>query len=135
MTPQELRSFLPFSAPFYAADSSYAKPTLEWLLGDFWSWYWECRIRLGLLNWNRRNDCDNFARAYSQYAADCHALTSGNDDEGLAVMEFWYKRDQGGKHAIVAAVTDKGIVFIEPQNGKQITLTQQEIDSCYFARA
>lgn len=133
MTSAELKSLLPASAPFFAADVSYAKPTFGWLLGTFWTYFWNDRTNKGLLNWTRKNDCDNFARAYAQAAADCHALSNGSDLEGLAVGEFWYLRDIGGEHAVVAAFTDQGLVFLEPQTGQRLYLSDKEIFSCLLA--
>lgn len=134
MTAAEIRLAMPLLAPVYLCDSTYGVPTFRWLSGPFWDWFWEYRTSLGLRVWNRRNDCDNFARAYCQAASDAHALTNGNNDEGLAVGEFWYRRENGGAHAIVCAFTDLGRVFIEPQTGKQLTLSEPEIKSCFFAR-
>lgn len=116
------------------ADVSYAKPTLKWLQGPFWDWFQKTRWDLGLSKWTRKNDCDNFARAYAQAAQDCHSLTS-EDSDALAVGEFWYHREKGGAHAIVVAVTDQpGLTFIEPQNGQILKLTEQEFQSCFFVR-
>lgn len=136
MTRAELQSAceLPFHALFLAGDDSYAKPTLNWLLGPFWSWFKGDRALKGLSSWTRRNDCDNFVRAYAQAASDCHATTVGNDDEGLSVGEFWYIKASGEGHAIIIAITDAGRVFIEPQNGQKIILTDAEIKSCFLAK-
>ena len=132
MTPTALRSLFPSTAYFNAADVSYAKPTEHWLKDVFWPWFWMDRTNKGLLKWDRRNDCDSFARSYVQSAQDCHALTQGNEDEGLAVGQFYYHRDIGGAHAIVAAVTESGLTFIEPQNGRLLALTPKEISTCYL---
>lgn len=134
MTASEIRADLPLLAPCYLCDLTYAKPTFRWLSSTFYPWFWEHRTNLGLKNWTRKNDCDNFARAYAQAAADAHALTSGNELEGLAVGEFWYHQAKGGGHAIVIAWTDLGRVFIEPQTGFRMNLTEAEIDSCFFVR-
>lgn len=133
MTPQDIRSLLPSTAYFYAADVSYSRPTLAWLTDVFWNWFWSDRTNKGLLKWDRRNDCDNFARAYAQSCEDCHAITAGNTDEGLAVGQFYYHQDIGGVHAIVAAITEKGLTFIEPQTGAVLKLTDKEISTCFLA--
>ena len=133
MTIFELRIALPLSPPAIFADSTYACPKLQWLTGPFWTWFQKTRSDLGLNNWTRNNDCDNWARAYAQSASDCHALTS-DVTEGLAVGEFYYVQATGGGHAIVCAFTDMGRVFIEPQTGKQLQLTPKEIETCSFVR-
>lgn len=132
MTPSDLRAFFPPTAYFYAADTSYGKPTTAWLIGPFWSWFLMDRTNKGLLGWTRRNDCDGFARAYAQGCQDCHAVSSGADEEGLAVGQFYYHRETGGAHAIVAAITEAGLTFIEPQTGGVIKLTPKEISTCWL---
>lgn len=131
MTRQDLRSLFPSTAYFYAADDSYAKPTAAWLKSVFWPWFYMDRTNRGLGKWERRNDCDNWSRAYAQAAADCHAASDGKE-EGLAVGQFYYHRDTGGAHAIVAAVTENGLTFIEPQNGRAVALSQKEISTCWL---
>jgi hypothetical protein len=37
-------------------------------------------------------------------------------------------------HAINGAYTEEGWVFIEPQGGQIIKLTQEEIDTIYYVR-
>lgn len=133
VSAQALRLSVPLSFGGIYSDETYAIPTRRWLLEDFWAWFYERRLELGLMKWTRNNDCDNFARAYAQYAADCHALTS-DQTEGLAVGEFYYRQASGGGHAIVIALTDVGVIYIEPQTGKQLELTQEEIGSCFFVR-
>lgn len=132
MTRAELSSFLIVTAPF--ADDTYARPTLAWLQGPFWQSFRADRwAKVG--RYTRKNDCDNWARAYAQHAQDCHAASAGNDDEALAVGEFFYTRADGlGNHAICVAITERGLTFIEPQNGAVLELTPAEIASCSFAR-
>ncbi|HEY1109137.1 MAG TPA: hypothetical protein VGE76_10910 [Opitutaceae bacterium] len=119
-----------------APDEGYAVPTRDWLLGPFWAWFQKDRWARGLTKWERRNDCDNFARAYAQAAQDCHALSNGSDQEGVAVGEFFYTQAKGGGHAIVAAFVDSParLIFIEPQTGREVTLTPEEQASAFFVR-
>lgn len=131
MTNYELQALLPRQA--ILADSSYAQPTLAWLQGAFWQSFKADRwAKVG--SYTRKNDCDNWARAYAQHAEDCHAMSKGSDAEGLAVGEFFYTKDSGDGHAIVIAVIDDQVVFIEPQNGLTLQLTEAEILSCAFVR-
>lgn len=135
MTRAEIQSSF-FPRFVVCADDSYAVPTLRWLQGAFWDSFLAERWAKGLKTWERRNDCDNFARAFAQHAQDCHAISTGRDDEGLAVGEFFYTRRTGDGHAIVVAFVDDDHrrVFIEPQNGQVIDLTPAEIASCSFVR-
>lgn len=119
-----------------APDTDYAVPTLRYLRGAFWDSFQRDRWGKGLKAWRRRNDCDNFARAYAQHAQDCHAISSGNESEGLAVGEFFYTQTAGTGHAIIVAFVDDDHrrVFIEPQTGQEVQLTEAEIASCFFVR-
>lgn len=138
MTSAQIQSF--FRSRAVLADTDYACPTLRWLQGPFWDSFQADRWAKGLRVWERKNDCDNFARAYAQHAQDCHALSRRTQDadsstEGLAVGEIFYTQEKsGGGHAIVCAFTDAGRLFIEPQNGLTLALTEREIDSIFFVR-
>lgn len=131
MTPAEIQSY--FLTRVYFADASYARPTLRWLTGAFWDTFREDRFgKVGA--YERKNDCDNWARAYAQLAQDCHSISTGSDAEALAVGEMFYTKRTGEGHAIICAFTDEGRKFIEPQNGRVIELTESELISCSFAR-
>ncbi len=134
MTAAEIRAQFPAWVPVILADETYAKPTSAWLRDSFWPWFQRMRWDLGLKNWTRKNDCDGFARAYAQAASDCHALTVGEDDDGLAVGQFFYvgTSHAQGPHAIIVAFTDEGKIYIEPQTGQRLALTPIEELSCSF---
>lgn len=136
MTAAEIRSQFSPWVPMIMADADYAKPTTAWLRDAFWPWFQKQRFALGLHKWTRKNDCDGFARAYAQYASDCHALTSGEGREGLAVGEFFYVGTSHvqGPHAIIVAFTDDGKIYIEPQTGERLSLTPTEELSCFHVR-
>lgn len=136
VSASRIRADFPTCPHVLLADSEFAVPTLRWLQGPFWNWFRLTRWSFNLDRWQRKNDCDNFARAYAQAAQDCHALSPGNDSEGLAVGEVFYTKASGGSHAIIVAYVgeDCARVFIEPQNNEAITLTEDEIKSAYFVR-
>lgn len=133
MTTAALQQLFPSYTPFYAADSEYAQPTLGWLKNAFYTYFWNDRVGKGLKTWARKNDCDNFARAYAQAASDCHGISAGSDKEGLAVGEFWY-HSPAGPHAIVVAIVDDQPVYIEPQTGNVLQLTAQQISTCFLVK-
>jgi hypothetical protein len=119
--------------PVILSDATYAKPTTAWLRDHFWPWFQKMRWNLGLNHWTRKNDCDSFSRAYAQAAQDCHALTVGETEEGLAVGQFYYigTTHVQGPHAICVAFTDDGKIYIEPQTGQRLALTPTEELSCF----
>lgn len=109
----------------FCYDETYARPQKDWLINTFGHWFFS---RWG--RYERKNDCDNFARAYCVYAQESHAETD-SDSEACAVGEFCYIREDGVAHAIVLAFTDKGPIFIEPQTTREIILTPKEVLSCF----
>ena len=136
LTPLHIRVAFPLCQHVITPDASYAAPTLDWLTGPFWSYFRTSRAALG--TWTRRNDCDNFARAYAQAAQDAHALTAGNDADALAAGEVFYFQagDPARGHAINCAFVgaDASLVFIEPQTGQPVTLSTNERNSVFFVR-
>lgn len=135
ITPAQIRLAFPGCRHVLAPDARYQAPTLVWLRGPFWEWFRKERWAANLDKWTRRNDCDNFARAYAQAAQDCHALTTAGTEEGLAVGEVFYTKAGAGGHAIVTAfVGDAAPIFIEPQNNAVLPLTPDELSSVFFVR-
>lgn len=90
------------------------------------------------ITYNDRFDCDDFARTFALFAAICNNLDGPNGFQGIAVGELWYMReDLIGKtaHAINIIVTaDQEVIFIEPQNGKLVHLSESEIASTKMVR-
>ena len=92
---------------------------------------------LGVVGWQARADCKEFARMYCAVAQARYAnaaFYSFDLPPSLAIAEVWYHRDDGKGHAIVLAVTEQGPVFIEPQTGAVIELSPAERVSINFCR-
>lgn len=135
LSRSELTLLLPPFGYKLLVDESYAKATTGWYLQTFYPWFRRGRADLGLTGWTRKHDCDNFARAYCQAAQDCHSLSQENSAEALAVGEFFYYQEKThSNHAIVCAVTEKGLIHIEPQTGELLFLTASELLSCSYVR-
>lgn len=104
--------------------AAYAQVNSAWL-----KWYYDQFraeiFRQGVTKFDDRFDCNHFASYYVAlaqtkfYLANFHSWTKA---QSLAVGSYWYVGPKGG-HAIVFALTERGIVFIEPQTGKEVTLT------------
>lgn len=75
--------------------------------------------RQGLSGWNPRFDCVRMASLWIAVAQSMFATGNG-PGQSLALAEVWYPVN-GGNHAAVAARTDHGVVFIEPQTGEVST--------------
>lgn len=90
--------------------------------------------------WDRRFDCNRFAALWIGLAQARYAVEQWHSKvapQALALGEVWYRPDgapPGTGHAIVAAVTDAGPLFIEPQTGAIVHLSASERRSIYFVR-
>lgn len=111
-------------------DQTYAIINSDWL-DEFLKFHAFHRKELGL-KWETFWDCDSFARDFANLADLHHGPTSGA--EAIAIGEVFYKTDEGGYHAINLALTDKGIVFIEPQISEIVELSNAEKMSIFYIR-
>ncbi len=132
MTSAEIRLLFPVWSRGVFYDVTYALPTTRWLFDEFVPWFRTQRFKANRHKWERKNDCDNFARAFAVFAADAH--NEGRSDlEGIAVGVFCYigSSHVRGPHAITCAITEEGLIFIEPQTGQRLALTPAEIQTCF----
>lgn len=117
------------------ADVEYALPEVGWLFSSYAKAFTRLLNQFKVNDWTTESfDCDNFARLGSVFAQILHHKTGVKPNSALAVGEFWYKDDERGLHAIMAAVVnidgDRTLVFMEPQDQSRKKLSQQEIQSC-----
>ena len=132
MTSTEVRATL----PGYVGDTAYAvvrSTALPSLYDNFQTGL----SREGLIKWDARFDCNHFAALYVALAQARYAVAawqSSTPAQSLALAEVWYHRDDGKGHAIVAAITEHGLQFIEPQTGAVITPSESERSNIYFCR-
>lgn len=143
MTRPEIFAFFPpagvLGQPKFGGNN-YAVPTLEWLRGPFWEFfkarYWSTNSD----KWKFRWECRDFARAYACAAQECWGnmnLELAPDSDALAVGEIWFvpeALDASKGHAICPAITDVGLVFIDPQNNSLWQITEAQLASRYFLR-
>lgn len=114
-------------------DATYAQVNSAWLPG-FYDTFRSEIFRQGVTSWDSRFDCNHFATYYAALAQTQFYLShfqSWTKAESLAVGTFWY-RVPNGAHAIVFALTERGLVFIEPQNGQEVTLTLAQRQSAFL---
>lgn len=136
MKASEVRSLLTLNgltnASIFISDATYAKPTTKWLTGKFYEYFLNWLWKNDLNKWQQKFDCDNFSCLYYAFAQACHTQ-SGRSEQGILVGEMFFMQ-KGGGHAINLAITEKGVIFIEPQTGAEITLTKEEKSSCWCVR-
>ena len=130
-TKEEIRQRLP---AVHLGDETYAEVNSAWLAG----WYETFRrelFALGVVRWHERFDCNRFVDAYTSlaqvafYRATFSQSTRAN---ALALGPFWYRRERGGAHAVVQALTERGVIYIDPQSGREVQLTAGERRSAFL---
>ena len=108
--------------------------------------------------WKRKFDCENLASLYKSYCDLLHYKTNQlsfeenfkakkknkSDSEGLAVGTIWYDNSKAPNsknlHAINAVITQKpgqkelSVIYLEPNNGSQLTLTKKQKESIWYAK-
>ncbi len=109
-------------------DTVYDVPTKNWIQNVFVP---ALNVRINNRNYILQGfDCDNFSSQAYVLASD---LSYGNKSQ-LAIGEIHYIKDSGIGHAInfiiVKGNRDYEILFLEPQNGQIIKLSEKEILSC-----
>lgn len=94
-----------------------------------------------IVKWTKSFDCDNYAESMRVYVQIIHSNYARKVRErqshwSSAFGVIWYRRKKLGGHAINILLTVSGneyrIIYIEPQTGEEIKLTQEEIDSINF---
>jgi hypothetical protein len=117
-------------------DVLYAEVNSEWLK-DFYQSYRSELSRMGVVKWDDRYDCRRFAGLFTELAQTRffkQAFHSGIPANTLALGPVWYRRADGkGGHAIVVALTERGAIYLDPQNGKEVDLTAAERASIHLA--
>ena len=139
ISPDELKAsakWFKWVAPRHP-DADYNMPTLKWVKETFIPFYFAWLIEHKINTYDLKFDCDDFSTWFRMLTKVCHRHSTGTA-ETLSVFEIWYNA-QGtggvhGNHSIIAVYTGRW-AFIEPQNGREYKLTQQEIDSIFHVIA
>lgn len=127
-----LRDFLGVQPDVQFSDSTYSIVQKEWLIYAWYEYFEKVLDGLKITGWKSNFDCDNFALLYLALIQACHTKANAKT-EGIAVGMIWFESDSIGGHAVNIALTDKGWVCVEPQNGAEMILSVKEKQSCWFA--
>ena len=87
----------------------------------------------GIVRWDKKFDCNRFSLSFQSFAQISYYNNSG-EAQSIAVGEIYYVRDNGGPHAINIIVTPTDFLFIEPQSGEILNLTDSEKASIDFIK-
>lgn len=117
-------------------DKAYAEVNSAWLK-KFYHDYRAKLAELGIVKWDDRYDCRRFAGMFTELAQTAFFVEAFHDStpaHTLALGPVWYQRSNGrGGHAIIVAFTERGRIFLDPQSGDEVQLTQAEQKSIYLA--
>ena len=155
---EEISQFFPSIEKPLFTDVSYAMFTKDFLLGEGYNGYKKWLSLAGLKSrsgklalWRSSWDCDNLSFSFRTYMNMLHArenthtfterfnkgVENASDAEGVAVGVIFYEIQKRAHHAINVAITtsvtgDLIPLFIEPNNGAHVNLTQEEKDSIWY---
>ncbi len=113
------------------SDKTYYLPTKHWIKTVYVNYlsskFYNKKYKLESF------DCDNFSLGAQEVASDLNSL----NDYQLAIGEFFYIQESTNRgHAINFFLYKEGgdvrMGFIEPQNGRIVYLTRNEIASCIY---
>lgn len=121
----------------FKGDAAYATVQSA-ALPSFYDNFRDVLSRQGLVKWDGRFDCNHFAALYISLAQSSYTVAAWQSEtkaQTLALAEIWYRPGAGAAgHAVVAAATERGLLFIEPQTGREIQLTAAERGTIYLCK-
>jgi len=87
----------------------------------------------GVLKWNSDFDCNQFSLAYHSFSQITYN-SERKTGQSIAIGEVYYLKNGLTGHAVNFAIVDRGVIFIEPQTGLEIKLTDIERQSIFFVK-
>lgn len=126
----------------------YTSPAYEvvdyaYLMGAYHDVFWNRLFSDQITKWDERANCAIFTEEYVaglQKAYYRDHFQSRTPARRLAVGEFWYlpnPNDPSTAHSIVIAVTNRGVIYIEPQSRDKpliVNLTDAQIASRFLRK-
>lgn len=120
----------------HVGDKDYALVGSGWFLGAGKRWVEGAFHALRTWSWARTFDCNNRAALARALYRLCHSQSGQRPEEGILVAEIhFYSRQLLGNHAVVGAFTERGWVWLELNSWSEITLSEDELQSCFFVYA
>lgn len=132
---------------FIISDQNYFCPNKKFVFQELFPKYWAWLEALKLTKWEHDWDCDNFADAFKLFACGYYNQNIESEAEGIGVGVINYmanikaEDNASGGHAINIIYIENessqdkidyfDIIFLEPQNGTQLNLTEQEFNSIW----
>lgn len=140
----ELRQHFGKTNIFITGDRKYWLPSKEWI--ESFVVFYKGMLEKNKVTYSKQFDCEDFAMLFKVMASKCFVDTITTDCDGIAIGEYWYYPDinvylqlvsgivlEG--HAINAIILDTGdVIYIEPQTGNIVKLTDSEKSKPYFIK-
>lgn len=122
---------------------AYAQVNRDWILwcyADYRKWIGSGQY--GVMRWDDRSQCTFFASSFEVYVQMAYfrqAFHNGIKSPGAAVGTIWYLTNpelgfNSPGHAVNMILTQNGIEYFEPQSGKFVILSAEQINSAYFKK-
>lgn len=89
-------------------------------------------FKRGIVNGGQKFDCNHFSSYFVALAQTLYYVDHSREEhaaQNLALGQFWYKRDKdkpGNGHAVVVALTERGVVYFDPTLGEEVDLSDRE---------
>jgi hypothetical protein len=103
---------------------------LDWVTGTWYNHYCKVLDSKGITGWREDFDCDDWAHAFKVEMQYAHKKACVNS-EGIACGVVYDIISRSG-HAINVVITEGGVTFTEPQTGRVLDLTDQEVGQIWF---
>lgn len=117
--------------------AQYSKVDYAWLTSSYRDQFSKRLFADNITQWDNKFECNLFADYYKTYASIVYYnefYSSFAGTRQLAIGEIWYHPDwaKNTGHAINFAITERGLIFVEPQTGGEVHLSRDELNSIYF---
>jgi hypothetical protein len=116
----------------------------DWLTTRYRDIFWSRMFAEDITKWDPRANCSIFTEEYVgglQRAYYRDHFHSNSKATRLAIGEFWYlpnPNDPSTAHSVVIALTNKGVIYLEPQSRtgspQTLTLTDAQISSRFLRK-
>lgn len=130
-----------FSNLIYCGKAQYAEINIDWLKWAYEDFRAELsQGRYGITDWSNRSQCTLFATSFESFCQRrflIHGWNSRFRTPQIAIGTIWYlpnPNDAQIGHAINVALTTNGRQWFDPQSGKFIKLTDEQIATIYFTK-
>lgn len=141
ITQQELRGIFYTASRDKFSSATYETVDYDWLVNNYYDYFSKMLFDANITKWDKRANCVVFCQKYIveanllYYRANFH---SNKETSRLSIGMVWYLPNVNNiteAHAIIAAFTNRGWIYIDPQLPKGrnvVNLTAAQVNSIYL---